>query len=125
MAHSAHPYNTSKPSVLIVEDGSEYALDYELMFNSFGYAVAFARTPAAAGIAISEEAPFVAALIDADTVDLTSCLALLGHFDDVKILVAASPAATIPDDLLLDARLFRLPVIPREVERALKRVEKQ
>jgi CheY-like chemotaxis protein len=49
---------------LVVECGSDYALDYELMLNGLGYAAVFAPTGAAAGLAMLEHPDIALALVD-------------------------------------------------------------
>ncbi len=113
------------PSVLILENGSEYGLDYELMLNGFGYHVSFARTPVAAGLALHEEGHFLAVLLDADTLDPAYCISMLQQFGTIPVLVAAAPTTEIPAMVSAAAHVFRKPVIPREVERTLTALRKR
>ena len=114
---SSHRYVRDKrPRALVVERQSEYAIDYDLMFNKFGFRSLFATIPGEAGRAVSEDEDISVVLIDADTVDLRRCLTVLHRMRPLKLIVVAGPDAEI-DEYPCDVRLVRKPLVIRELEK--------
>jgi hypothetical protein len=122
----ANPLGGSRQSkALVVECGSDYALDYELMLNGYGYAVMFAPGAAAAGLAMLEYPEIVFALIDADTVETERCLDVMGGIRAIPIIVIASPEVLITKAVSSNVTICRKPVVTREVERLVAGMNKE
>ncbi|RWX81552.1 hypothetical protein EPK99_04520 [Neorhizobium lilium] len=102
---------------LVVECRSDYALDYELMLNGYGYDVVFAPGAAAAGLAVLEYPEIALALIDADTVETARCLDVIGGIRAIPIVVIASPEVLNAEAIPSNVRICRKPIVIREVER--------
>lgn len=84
--------NRGAPTALIVERESDYAIDYELAFEKFGYRSLFTAIPGEAGRALVEYSAICVVVIDADTVDVQRCMSTIEQLRRVKMLVVvASP----------------------------------
>lgn len=103
------------PRALVIERQSEYAIDYDLVFNKFGFRSLFARIPGEAGRAVSEDEDIAVVLIDADTVNLRRCLTVLQRMRPLKLIVVAGPEAEI-EESPCGVRLVRKPLVIRELE---------
>jgi hypothetical protein len=110
---------------LVVECGSDYALDFELMLNGYGYDVMFAPGAAAAGLAMLEYPQIVFALIDADTVETERILDVMCGIRAIPIIVIASPEVLITKAMSSNVRICRKPIVTREVERLVMGMNKE
>jgi hypothetical protein len=107
----------TRRKALVVECRSDYALDYELMLNGYGYDVVFAPGAAAAGLAVLEDSELAFVLIDADTVETERCLDIMVSIRAMPTLIIASPEVPITAGLPSNVRVCRKPIVIREVER--------
>jgi CheY-like chemotaxis protein len=122
----AKPRADSRQSkALVVECGSDYALDFELMLSGYGYDVMFAPGAAAAGLAMLESPQIVFALIDADTVETERTLDVMGGIRAIPIIVIASPEVLITKAISSNVRICRKPIVTREVERLVMGMNKK
>lgn len=112
----------SKVKALVIECRSDYALDYELMLNGFGYDVLFAPTAPAAGRALLEHPEIALAFIDADSVDVEPCIDVTVSVKAIPLLVFASPGVSVSKPLFCDLHLCRKPVVSRDVERIIANI---
>ena len=111
------PPTPTRSLVLVVERDSDYALDYELMLNGLGYAVVFAPTPAAAGIALIEHPEICLVLVDGDSVDFACCSSVVTGIRRLPIVVVAAPEVPLALETHMNVRVCRKPISPREVAR--------
>ncbi len=102
---------------LVVDRKSEYSIDYDLMFDKFGFVSLFASIPAEAGRAAAENETIEVVLIDADIVGLRR-LTVVQRVLARKVIVVAAPDAEI-DSESGDVVLVRNPLMIRELEKVI------